>query len=198
MKTGTFLPRAHRSKKCGFLLGLKVKNAICDGTPPICTSNLIYIRVGKYRSPKSSNRIELSWLVLLHFYWFRPSTLPFSPFFFCCHSLLVVIIQSDLSQSSESMWVLPLTMRSLHHILQSLHWRSYMVGLLQIHKAHLQEWWGTIMGCCQLMFPITSVSSATFRQSTSWTFVIDPFLSFHADASVFSGDFSSISHLIWF
>ena len=54
------------------------------------------------------------------------------------------------------------------------------------------------MGCCQFMFPITSVSSAAFRQSTSWTFVSDPFLSFQADASVYSGDFSSISHLIWF
>ena len=116
-----------------WFFGPKSKKCYCDGTPPSCTSNLIYIRVGKCRSPKSSNRIELSWLVLLLFTGLGPPLcLSRLSFFFCCHSLLVVIIQSDLSQSSESMWVLTLTMRSLHHILQSLHWRRYMVAVVVV------------------------------------------------------------------
>ena len=54
-----------------YFLGLKVKNTVCDGTPPTCTSNLIYMSAGKeYRGPKSSNGNELSKFVqvLLHFY----------------------------------------------------------------------------------------------------------------------------------
>ena len=67
---------AHRSTKLTFL-SPKVKNAICDGTTPTCTSNLTYMSAGKCRSPKSLNRIELSWFVevFIVFYSFgNPAT----------------------------------------------------------------------------------------------------------------------------
>ena len=45
-----------------YFLGPKVKNAICDGTPPTCTSNLIYMSAELHRI-KLSQIVE----VLLHF-----------------------------------------------------------------------------------------------------------------------------------
>ena len=45
---------------CTFL-GLKVKSAICDRTPPpTCTPNVVNMNVQVFRDPKSSNRIEIS------------------------------------------------------------------------------------------------------------------------------------------
>ena len=60
---------------CTFL-GLQVKSAICDRTPPTCTSNLVYLCAGEFRGHKSSNRIEISWFIkfLLTFDWFQGST----------------------------------------------------------------------------------------------------------------------------
>ena len=41
----------------------KHKIAIWNRTPPTYTSNLVYMCAGRFRAPKSSNRIELSWFV---------------------------------------------------------------------------------------------------------------------------------------
>ena len=64
---------AHRRKKIPFWFQNR-KMPFWDGTPPRCTSNLVYIRAGKCGAPRSSNGIELSWFVqiVLHFYWFWP------------------------------------------------------------------------------------------------------------------------------
>ena len=51
-----FLLEGHRST----FLGPKHKSAIWDRTPPIYTSNIVYMCAGGFRGPKSSNRIELS------------------------------------------------------------------------------------------------------------------------------------------
>ena len=47
---------------CTFL-GLKVKSAICDRTPPTCTPNVVNMNAQVFRDPKSSNRIEISQFV---------------------------------------------------------------------------------------------------------------------------------------
>ena len=72
MKRGNFLPRCSQERKM-LLLGPKHKNAISDGTSPTCTPNLVYMSAGVFRDQKSSNRIELSWLVLdlLIYRWFQ-------------------------------------------------------------------------------------------------------------------------------
>ena len=73
MKTRKILPGGSQEQKtCTFWA--QRKNAICDGTLPICTPILIYMSAGKCRGPKSLNKIELSWFILdlLHFYWFGP------------------------------------------------------------------------------------------------------------------------------
>ena len=41
VKTGIFLPGGPQEQKMCTFLGSKVKNAICDGTTPTCTPNLI-------------------------------------------------------------------------------------------------------------------------------------------------------------
>ena len=46
--------------------GPKSKNAISDGTPLTCKTNLIYMSAGKCRGPKSSNRIELSGFIQVY------------------------------------------------------------------------------------------------------------------------------------
>ena len=43
-----------------YFLGPKYKSAIWDGTPPACTSNLVYMCAEEFRGHKSSNRIQLS------------------------------------------------------------------------------------------------------------------------------------------
>ena len=57
-------------------LGLKVKSAICDRTPPTCTPNVVNMNAQVFRDPKSSNKIEISQFVkfLLTFDWFQGST----------------------------------------------------------------------------------------------------------------------------
>ena len=44
---------------CTFL-GLEVKSATCDRTPPTCTPNVVNMNAQVFRDPKSSNRIEIS------------------------------------------------------------------------------------------------------------------------------------------
>ena len=63
-KIGNFLLDGHRST----FWGQKHKSAICDGTPPTFTSNLVYMCAGQFRGPKSLNRVEISQSVqeLLH------------------------------------------------------------------------------------------------------------------------------------
>ena len=75
VKTGKFLPCGSQEQKMCTFLGLKVKNAICDGTPPTCTPNVVNMSAQVFREPKSSNRIEISWFVkfLLTFDWFQGS-----------------------------------------------------------------------------------------------------------------------------
>ena len=61
---------------CTFL-GLKVKSAICDRTPPpTCTPNVVNMNAQVFRDPKSSNRIDISRFIkfLLTFDWFQGST----------------------------------------------------------------------------------------------------------------------------
>ena len=50
-------------------MGQKHKSVIWDRTPPTYTLNLVYMCAGRFRGPKSSNRIELFRLVqdLLNF-----------------------------------------------------------------------------------------------------------------------------------
>ena len=43
-----------------YFLGPKHKSAIWDRTPPTYTSNSVYMCAGRFRGPKSSNKIELS------------------------------------------------------------------------------------------------------------------------------------------
>ena len=43
-----------------YFLGPKHKGTICNKTPPTYMSNVVYMCVGGFKGPKSSNRIELS------------------------------------------------------------------------------------------------------------------------------------------
>ena len=58
-KTGkNFIGGSQEQKRCNFL-GPKHKSAFRDRTPPTHTSIPVYMCVGGFRGPKSSNRIEL-------------------------------------------------------------------------------------------------------------------------------------------
>ena len=58
-KTGKkFIGGSQEPKRCTFL-GPKYKSTIWDRTLPTYTSNPVYMCVGEFRGPKSSNRIEL-------------------------------------------------------------------------------------------------------------------------------------------
>ena len=67
-KTGKFfIGGSQERKRCTFL-GPKHKSPFLDRTTPTYTSNLLYMCVGGFRGPKSSNGFELSRFVqiLLH------------------------------------------------------------------------------------------------------------------------------------
>ena len=78
VKTEKFLTWASQEQKMCTFLGLKVKSAICDGTSPTCTLNVVNMNAQVFRDPKSSNRIEISRFVkfLLTFDWYQGSIPP--------------------------------------------------------------------------------------------------------------------------
>ena len=59
-KTGNFLSRESQEQKTCTFLGSKHKSAIWDGTPPTCTSNLVYMCGGGIMGHKFSIGIQLS------------------------------------------------------------------------------------------------------------------------------------------
>ena len=67
-KRGKFFIGGSQERKSILFLGLKHKSSFLDRTPLIYTSNPVYMCVGGFRGPKSSNRFELSRFVqiLLH------------------------------------------------------------------------------------------------------------------------------------
>ena len=72
--------------------------AISKGQKCVRRSNLIYMSAGKYRGPKSSNRIKLSWFVqvLSHFYWFVVLTWSLSsPYHPCCPHIIPTLSPSS-------------------------------------------------------------------------------------------------------
>ena len=73
--TRKFLTWGSQEQKMCTFLGLKVKSAICDGTPTTCTPNVVNMSAQVFRDPKSLNRIEISLFVkfLLTFDWFQGS-----------------------------------------------------------------------------------------------------------------------------
>ena len=59
-KQEKFLTWGSQEQKICKFLGLKVKSAICDGTPPTCAPNVVNMNAQVFRDAKSSNRIEIS------------------------------------------------------------------------------------------------------------------------------------------
>ena len=59
-KTGNFLSRESQERKTCTILGPRHKSAIWDGTPPTCTSDLVFMCGGGLRDHTSLNGIELS------------------------------------------------------------------------------------------------------------------------------------------
>ena len=59
-KTGKLLPMESQERKRCTFLGSKHKSAIWDGTPPACTSNLVYMCAEGFRDHKSSNNSIIS------------------------------------------------------------------------------------------------------------------------------------------
>ena len=72
-KQEIFLSEGHRSQKDVIFWVQNIKVPFGIGHPHTYTSNLVYMCVGGFRSPKSSNGIELCWFVqeLLQFFQFR-------------------------------------------------------------------------------------------------------------------------------
>ena len=60
VKTEKFITGSTQEQKMCTFLGLKVKYAICDGTPPTCMPSVVYMSAQMFRDPKSSNRIQIS------------------------------------------------------------------------------------------------------------------------------------------